>query len=102
MVITSVTMEGTKIFYNTKVPSYMVVGIMVLTEDEKEETRREIAEEIYEFFSKIDTRQKNSIINEMISLGISINYRYYVDDVTAPVYTVSLPSSYIKKIGTNK
>ena len=102
MVITSVTMEGTKIFYNTKVPSYMVVGIMVLTEDEKEETRREIAEEIYEFFSKIDTRQKNSIINEMISLGISINYRYYVDDVTSPVYTVSMPSSYIKKIGTNK
>lgn len=101
MVITSITMEGSKIFYNTKVPSYMVVGFMMLTEDEKEETRREIAEEFYDYFSKIDTRQKNSIINEMISLGISINYRYYVDDITAPVYTVSLPSSYIKKNGTN-
>ena len=72
-----------------------------LNEKEEEVVREEVAQELYDLYHALDSK-KDSILDNMIKLGITINYRYYAGSDDAPYKTISLPASYIKRVGSKR
>ncbi len=97
-----VTMEGTNIYYDASTPYRYVLSFELLDDEEKEEERKEVAQEVYNLYSALDSSKKNLILNNMIKLGITIHYRYYAGSERNPYNTISLPSSYIKRVGSQR
>ena len=101
IILVGVSMEGTNIYYDATTPYRYVMIYKLLDEEEEEEVRKEVAQELYDLYSAFDSK-KNTILDNMIKLGITIHYRYYAGSDDIPYKTISLPSSYIKRVGSQR
>ncbi len=101
-IITSITMEGSIIYYNISTSYSYALMTLGLSKDEKELIRVDIAKYLYDIFTLLDTQGSDTLINEMIGLNIEICYRFFVSNDDRPYYMTSLPSSYIKSVGKAK
>lgn len=96
-----VSMNGTNIYYDATTPYSFVMIYELLDEEEEEEVREEVAKELYDLYHALDSK-KDTILDNMIKLGITINYRYYAGSDDIPYRTISLPASYIKRVGSKR
>lgn len=96
-----VSMNGTNIYYDATTPYSFVMIYELLDEEEEEEVREEVAQELYDLYHALDSK-KDTILDNMIKLGITINYRYYAGSDDIPYRTISLPASYIKRVGSKR
>ena len=98
MTLIGVSMKGTDIYYDVSTPYSYVLMFEILDADEKEEIKRDVAIDLYDLYTALGSN-KTTILDNMVKLGITINYRYYAGNDNIPYETVRMSASYIKRVG---
>lgn len=98
LIVFKISMEGKNINYDISTPYSIMLFFSAFDSEEKEEVRKETAQEVYDILNRLSST-KNKLINNMIKLGITVNYRYYAEDDTVPFTVIKMPASYIKRVG---
>lgn len=88
-----ISMQGSNIYYDYELEEGYVYLDKYITEEQK----RDIAQQLCRDYSSLKVDYGDDLFDQMVKLGISINYRYYCYGQKTPYKTASISASYLKQ-----
>lgn len=86
------SMQGSKVYFD-----YIMSSLYEVDHKAMKSVKKEIAKEIYDELSNYKSTYGDDVIDQIIKLGVSFNYRLYRDEEKKPFYTLTIPASYLKQ-----
>lgn len=94
IVINSIFMEGKTIYYDAVVTDTDISDVLAINPElMKDILKPAMAKSFYDSF------KSSGILNNMVSMGISLNFRFYKENASDPILTIPVSAREIKRLG---